>query len=101
VVSCQLKEVRYEELSTMSELGSQAKFRCATAALAFGVAVALTLIAIASAQAQTFQVLHNFTDGYDGALPIGSPLVDASGNVYGTALNGGTDSVGTVWEITP
>ena len=49
----------------------------------------------------TYTTLHNFTDGYDGGLPLGSPLVDASGNVYGTALNGGTDSVGTVWEATP
>lgn len=49
----------------------------------------------------TYTALHKFTGDYDGEAPLGSPLVDASGNVYGTALNGGADSIGTVWEITP
>jgi uncharacterized repeat protein (TIGR03803 family) len=39
--------------------------------------------------------------GYDGDFPIGSVLVDANGNLYGTATIGGTYGQGTTWEITP
>lgn len=42
------------------------------------------------AWAQTFTVLHNFANGEDGELPYGTPMVDAWGNVYGTALGGRT-----------
>jgi uncharacterized repeat protein (TIGR03803 family) len=38
---------------------------------------------------QTFTVLHNFTDGEDGALPFDGLVQDAAGNIYGTAYNGG------------
>ncbi|MGA2372952.1 MAG: choice-of-anchor tandem repeat GloVer-containing protein [Candidatus Korobacteraceae bacterium] len=48
--------------------------------------------------------LHDFS-GSDGQGPIGSPVLDTSGNLYGTTLYGGTgcDSggCGVVWEITP
>jgi len=37
----------------------------------------------------------------DGNSPYGSVVLDASGNVYGTTLQGGSDGNGTVWEITP
>ena len=49
----------------------------------------------------TYTALHNFTGGYDGGLPIGSPMLDADGNVYGTTYNDGANDDGTVWEITP
>lgn len=50
--------------------------------------------------------LHDFTDGVDGASPRSSVIFDASGNLYGTAAEGGTGSsceygCGVVWEITP
>lgn len=38
--------------------------------------------------AQTFQVLHEFTGGADGAIPQGL-TVDGAGNVYGVAGHGG------------
>jgi uncharacterized repeat protein (TIGR03803 family) len=50
--------------------------------------------------------LHDFS-GSDGAFPLGSVTLDASGNIYGTALDGGgffdncDAGCGTVWEITP
>lgn len=49
----------------------------------------------------TATTLHNFSGGYDGALPLGSPLLDANGNLYGTAYDYGANDDGTVWEITP
>lgn len=50
--------------------------------------------------------LHDFTGGSDGAEPSGAPVLDANGNLYGTATqgagscNGGHSGCGTVWEIT-
>jgi uncharacterized repeat protein (TIGR03803 family) len=50
----------------------------------------------------TYTVLHEFTGGqYDGALPVGGVTLDAEGNLYGTASDGGTYNLGVVWEITP
>jgi uncharacterized repeat protein (TIGR03803 family) len=36
----------------------------------------------------------------EGAEPIDSPILDAGGNLYGTALNGGTNNIGAVFELT-
>lgn len=41
----------------------------------------------------TYTDLYDFTGGADGQWPIGGMVLDANGNLYGTA--------GTVWEITP
>ena len=54
----------------------------------------------------TYTLLHEFVTP-DGKEPVGGPIADAFGNVYGTASDGGTQSCsgevlcGTVWEITP
>lgn len=62
------------------------------------VAVALTTFgAGAPAAAQQFQVLY-----YVGDVIYSNGLVrDASGNLYGTTTNGGTDNVGIVYELSP
>jgi uncharacterized repeat protein (TIGR03803 family) len=44
-------------------------------------------------------VLHNFTDGGDGGIPNGPLVLDAKGNVYGTAGSGGTSGSGVVFKI--
>ncbi|MGO9307352.1 MAG: choice-of-anchor tandem repeat GloVer-containing protein [Candidatus Korobacteraceae bacterium] len=54
----------------------------------------------------TFTQLYAFTDGSDGAYPVGGVVLDDSGNIYGTTYGGGTHQCGsvgcgTVWEITP
>ena len=58
---------------------------------------------IPAAGAQTgvvFTSLHSFTGGNDGFTPNG--LVQGSdGNFYGTTLNGGTNTSGTVFKISP
>jgi uncharacterized repeat protein (TIGR03803 family) len=47
-------------------------------------------------------VLHDFVkDGVDGIGPIGGLVFDASGNLYGTTEQGGTDDGGTVFELSP
>jgi uncharacterized repeat protein (TIGR03803 family) len=53
------------------------------------------------------EVLHSFTGGRDGAAPEDSLLFDGSGNLYGTAHEGGNLSqcggfgCGVVFELTP
>lgn len=51
------------------------------------------------------QVLYNFTNGGDGALPAANLIFDALGNLYGTASEGGGNpcypyGCGTVFELT-
>src|ERR1017187_9485491 len=48
----------------------------------------------------TEKVLHNF-DNTDGAYPQAGLISDIAGNLYGTTPNGGTDGLGTVFELTP
>ncbi len=55
----------------------------------------------------TLTTLHDFTGGADGGQPIGQVVVDASGNIFGTASVGGSSvgscylGCGVVFEITP
>ena len=49
----------------------------------------------------TYTSLHDFTGGSDGANPVGGVILDASGNVYGTAAAAGTNGRGVIFEITP
>ena len=49
-------------------------------------------------------VLHRFQNGSDGAVPNGSLILDSSGTIYGTTLEGGmaeSDGCGTVFNIVP
>jgi uncharacterized repeat protein (TIGR03803 family) len=46
--------------------------------------------------------LHDFGSGSDGAYPSSDALLDLSGKLYGTTIEGGgTKGRGTVFEITP
>jgi len=51
--------------------------------------IALIGFAAPPCQAQTFQVLHTFTGADDGAIPLAGLIMDAAGNLYGTASGGG------------
>ncbi len=44
-------------------------------------------------------VLYNFTGGTDGANPYAGVIFDSRGNLYGTAAEGGTNSVGTLYAL--
>jgi uncharacterized repeat protein (TIGR03803 family) len=47
-------------------------------------------------------VLYSFTGGADGALPAErQALLEASGNLYGTARDGGAYGYGVVFELSP
>jgi uncharacterized repeat protein (TIGR03803 family) len=49
----------------------------------------------------TENVLHSFGNGADGQAPYASLIFDATGNLYGTTLYGGTYGAGTVFQLTP
>ena len=44
--------------------------------------------------------LYVFTEGINGLFPFCSVVLDAQGNLYGTASMGGAGN-GTIWRITP
>jgi uncharacterized repeat protein (TIGR03803 family) len=46
-------------------------------------------------------VLYRFTGGINGGLPEAGLVIDPLGNLYGTTSSGGSDGVGTVFEVTP
>jgi uncharacterized repeat protein (TIGR03803 family) len=54
-----------------------------------------------SSKCWTFSVLHAFTgnSNFDGYDPNGGLTLDASGNIFGTTLGGGTQGAGTFFEL--
>jgi hypothetical protein len=46
-----------------------------------------------------YQTLHDFTGGADGGLPGGGVVLDKSGNLYGTAVLGGANGLGVIYQI--
>ncbi len=46
-------------------------------------------------------ILHAFTGGNDGEVPVGGLVADGSGSLFGTTLGGGTSFAGTVFRLTP
>ena len=49
----------------------------------------------------TYTDLHDFSSGSDGAEPVSNVILDANGNLYGTALAAGGYGYGIVFEIMP
>jgi uncharacterized repeat protein (TIGR03803 family) len=49
----------------------------------------------------TQNLIHTFSGGSDGGFPYGRLTVDQSGNIYGTAEEGGTTNRGVVFEFSP
>lgn len=49
----------------------------------------------------TETILHEFGNSRDGNELLGNVLLDASGNLYGTAQGGGGQGGGIAWKITP
>ena len=72
---------------------------CATASRALVLLFGAIFATAVLAQAQTFSVLHNFTDGADGAGPRSALTIGPGGAVYGTAEVGGTHGYGTVFRL--
>ncbi|HTU21483.1 MAG TPA: choice-of-anchor tandem repeat GloVer-containing protein, partial [Gemmataceae bacterium] len=47
-----------------------------------------------------YSTIYSF-DGSDGQAPMGGLIMDSKGNLYGTTQLGGTDSSGTVFQLSP
>ncbi len=47
----------------------------------------------------TESLLWNFGNGTDGSQPQAGLIMDKTGNLYGTTFSGGSDSMGTVFEL--
>lgn len=45
--------------------------------------------------------LHDFTGGADGGYPGGGVVFDSTGNLFGTAVLGGANGLGVLYEVTP
>ncbi|MGB9031721.1 MAG: choice-of-anchor tandem repeat GloVer-containing protein [Acidobacteriaceae bacterium] len=65
---------------------------------AYGAAATLLLSALSAFGQTNFNVLYNFRGGTDAAAPTAAPILDRSGNVYGTA--NGVKSWGTLYKLT-
>jgi len=64
-------------------------------AILAGMALVLAIIISTSqGSAQTYQLLHSFTGGRDGAAPLDGLTIDRAGNLYGTASAGGNQVYG-------
>jgi uncharacterized repeat protein (TIGR03803 family) len=66
-----------------------------------GVLLALVSLSFIPVAAQSYTVLHSFTDTPDGAYPSGGVTIDPKGNVYVTTAVGGSNNQGTVVRISP
>lgn len=49
----------------------------------------------------TETVLHRFSGGRDGAVPLSGLVSDAAGNLYGSTYYGGENGLGVIFETTP
>jgi uncharacterized repeat protein (TIGR03803 family) len=51
-----------------------------------------------------YKILHNLCAGFttkNGALPVSRLIIDTSGNLYGTTLNGGNEEAGVGFRLSP
>jgi hypothetical protein len=78
-----------------------------TVVLSALIAGAMVTQATSAKAGSAENVLHRFTGGNDGGVPIGGLIFDSSGNLYGTTANSGLPgdscpgSCGTVFELSP
>jgi len=77
----------------------QPRLRMAVPTLASASMFLSLVVAVQTAQAQTFKLLHSFTDRPDGSEPFAGLIRDKAGNLYGTTYVGGTDGAGTVFKV--
>jgi uncharacterized repeat protein (TIGR03803 family) len=54
-----------------------------------------------SASGWTENILHNFQDADDGAIPYAGLIADKDGDFFGAATEGGAAGGGTIFKLTP
>ena len=65
------------------------------------VAVLFFALSLTTAFAQSEGILHTFTGGSDGAIPVGGMIADSAGALYGTAIITNTIEDGLVFQLNP
>ncbi len=60
-----------------------------------------TVFELVKASGWKENILHNFQNANDGAVPYAGLIADQSGNFYGAATEGGANGGGTIYELTP
>ena len=63
--------------------------------------VALMVMLTYTAWGQSEKIIHTFSGGNDGAVPLAGLISDSNGNFYGTTESGGINGAGTVFQLTP
>ena len=63
------------------------------------IAVVLAAFCVIPAAAQTYHVIHTFTGHADGGAPTGGVILDAAGNLYGTASEQTSSGNGVVFKL--
>ena len=63
--------------------------------------VLMTIVPHGEAGATQFKILHPFCGKrcHEGSSAYGGIIMDASGNIYGSTEEGGTNNLGTVYEF--
>jgi len=85
-------EIPGETMKSLKQISSTA--------LALAVLLLTAVLVTRPAQAQTFTVLHTFTDTPDGANPPEEGLaLDAAGKLYGITTNGGAYGAGSLFTL--
>jgi uncharacterized repeat protein (TIGR03803 family) len=65
------------------------------------VCAAIVLLASAAWAANTTKLIYSFAGDADGEYTDTELVMDGAGNLYGTSVQGGTYSSGTVFQVTP
>jgi uncharacterized repeat protein (TIGR03803 family) len=69
--------------------------------LLFGISAHSGIVYQLAQGSWAFSELYVFTDTPDGTGPVGVPVIDSSGNIYGATEGGGTSGLGAVFEVSP
>lgn len=76
------------------------RFSCSISGILSILAVAVTLVHGAAATNPP-QMIYSFGGGPDGEYLDTDLVIDRAGNIYGTSVQGGAFSSGTVWRLSP
>jgi len=63
--------------------------------------VLVASVLLVNASASTTQVIYSFAGDDDGEYADTELVIDSTGNLYGTTVQGGDSSAGTVFELSP
>ena len=89
-----MKSIPHQHLANQDNALNKKDYEMKSRKFGCGLALAL-LIPVSGAYAKSSEtVLYSFTGGADGSNPYGALIEDASGNLYGTAVEGGAKGVG-------